>query len=35
MIILFALGFFILLFIIGLLWIFVPAIYGLPSVPTR
>src|SRR5260221_13883834 len=35
MIILFSLGFFVLLFIIGLLWIFVPAIYGLPSVPTR
>src|SRR5258706_13060940 len=35
MIILFSLGFFVLLFIIGLLWIFIPAIYGLPSVPTR
>jgi hypothetical protein len=35
MIILFSLGFFVLLFIIGLLWIFVPAIYGLPSVPTK
>ncbi len=35
MIILFSLGFFILLFIIGLLWIFVPAIYGLPSRPAK
>jgi SAM-dependent methyltransferase len=35
MIILFSLGFFILLFVIGLLWIFVPAVYGLPSVPTK
>lgn len=33
--ILFSLGFFILLFIIGLLWILVPAVYGLPSIPTR
>lgn len=35
MIILFSLGFFILLFIIGLLWILVPARYGLPPVPTN
>ena len=35
MIILFLIGFFILLFIIGLLWILVPALYGLPSVPTK
>jgi precorrin-6B methylase 2 len=35
MIILFLLGFFILLFMIGLLWILVPAFYGLPSVPTK
>ena len=35
MIILFLLGFFILLFIIGLLWILVPALYGLPPVPTN
>jgi len=35
MTVLFALGFFIFLFIIGLLWIFVPALYGLPSVPTK
>lgn len=35
MIILFLLGFFVLLFMIGLLWILVPAFYGLPSVPTK
>jgi len=35
MIVLFFFGFFILLFIIGLLWILVPAFYGLPSVPTK
>ncbi len=35
MIILFALGFFLLLFIIMLLWILVPAFYGLPPVPTK
>ena len=35
MIVLFALVFFIFLFILGLLWIFVPALYGLPSVPTK
>jgi len=35
MTVLIALAFFILLFIIGLLWIFVPALYGLPPVPTN
>jgi hypothetical protein len=35
MIVLLALGFFVLLFTLGLLWIFVPALYGLPSVPTK
>ncbi len=35
MIVLFSLAFFVLLFILGMLWIFVPAIYGLPSVPTK
>jgi precorrin-6B methylase 2 len=35
MTILFFFGFFVLLFIIGLLWILVPAFYGLPSVPTK
>src|SRR5512138_2676993 len=30
-----ALAFFILLFIFGVLWIFVPAFYGLPSRPTK
>ena len=35
MIVLFFFGFFILLFMIGLLWILVPAFYGLPSVPTK
>src|SRR5262245_21417704 len=35
MIVLFLFGFFVLLFIIGLLWVFVPALYGLPSVPTN
>src|SRR5436190_24079161 len=35
MIILYALAFFILLFILVLLWILVPALYCLPSVPTR
>ena len=35
MTILFFFGFFILLFIIGLLWILVPALYGLPPVPTN
>jgi len=35
MTILFFFGFFILMFIIGLLWILVPALYGLPPVPTN
>jgi SAM-dependent methyltransferase len=35
MTVLFFFGFFILLFIIGLLWILVPALYGLPPVPTN
>ena len=35
MIILFFFGFFLLLFVLALLWILVPAFYGLPSVPTR
>ena len=35
MIILFFFGFFVLLFVIGLLWILVPAFYGLPSMPTK
>lgn len=35
MTILVALAFFVFLFIIGLLWIFVPALYGLPPVPTN
>jgi len=35
MIILFFYGFFIFLFILGVLWILVPALYGLPSLPTR
>jgi len=35
MIILFLYGFFIILFILGVLWILVPALYGLPSLPTR
>lgn len=35
MTVLFFFGFFVLLFIIGLLWIVVPAFYGLPSVPTK
>ena len=35
MIVLFSFWFFVLLFIIGLLWILVPAFYGLPSVPTK
>jgi hypothetical protein len=35
MTILVALAFFVLLFIIGLLWILVPALYGLPSRPTK
>jgi SAM-dependent methyltransferase len=35
MIILFAFGFFVLLFIVVLLWILIPAFYGLPPVPTK
>lgn len=35
MIILFCFGFFLLLFILALLWILVPALYGLPSIPTK
>lgn len=35
MIILLAFGLSILLFIVGLLWILVPALYGLPPVPTK
>ena len=35
MIVLLALGFSILLFIVGLLWILIPALYGLPPVPTK
>ena len=35
MTILVALAFFVFLFIIGLLWILVPALYGLPPVPTN
>ena len=35
MIILFFYGFFLFLFILGLLWILIPALYGLPSIPTR
>ena len=35
MIILVAFGLSILLFIVGLLWILVPALYGLPPIPTK
>lgn len=35
MIVLFFLGFFLLIFILALLWILVPALYGLPSIPTK
>jgi hypothetical protein len=35
MIILFFLGFFLLIFILALLWILVPALYRLPSIPTK
>ena len=35
MLILISLTFFILIFLITLLWILVPAFYGLPSVPTK
>jgi len=35
MIVLIAFGFSLLLFVIGLLWILIPALYGLPPVPTN
>jgi precorrin-6B methylase 2 len=35
MIILFAFAFFVLLFLVTLLWILIPAFYGLPPVPTK
>ena len=35
MVVLFFFGFFLLLFILALLWILVPALYGLPSIPTK
>lgn len=35
MIILFFFGFFLLIFILALFWILVPALYGLPSIPTK
>lgn len=35
MIVLFFFSFFLLLFILALLWILVPALYGLPSIPTK
>ena len=35
MIVLFFFGFFLLLFILALLWILIPALYGLPSIPTK
>jgi len=35
MIILILYGFFLFLFLLGLLWVLVPALYGLPSIPTR
>lgn len=35
MIVLAAFGFFVLLFVVALLWILVPALYGLPPVPTN
>ena len=35
MIILFFYGFFLILFILALVWILVPALYGLPSIPTK
>ena len=35
MIVLIFLGFFLLIFILALLWILVPALYGLPSIPTK
>src|ERR1700752_3168578 len=35
MVILFFFGFFLLLFILALLWILIPMLYGLPSIPTK
>ena len=35
MIVLFAFGFFVLVFLLTLLWILIPAFYGLPPVPTK
>ena len=35
MIVLLFFGFFLLLFVLALLWILVPALYGLPSIPTK
>ena len=35
MIVLIAFGFSLLLFVIGLLWLLIPALYGLPPVPTK
>jgi len=35
MIVLFSFWFFVVLFCIGVLWVFVPAFYGLPPIPTR
>lgn len=35
MIVLILYGFFLFLFILGVLWVFIPALYGLPSRPTR
>jgi hypothetical protein len=35
MVILIFFGFFLLLFILALLWILIPALYGLPSIPTK
>ncbi|MCC6300814.1 MAG: class I SAM-dependent methyltransferase [Anaerolineales bacterium] len=35
MIVLILYGFFIFLFLLGLLWVFIPALYGLPSRPTH
>ncbi len=35
MIVLFAFGFFVLFFLVVLLWILIPAFYGLPPVPTK
>jgi len=35
MIVLILYGFFLFLFLLGLLWVLIPALYGLPSIPTR